>query len=130
MHFFLSQEVIDRKYLVIRVAISNYRLQEVANNQVSFRYKDYKTGASVKTMNLQATEFIRRFSLHVLPTKFTRIRHYGIFASKNITTDLNLAKAYFGLDAWEKHKITWSEIAIQKCTITPNQCPKCKGMNF
>jgi len=143
--FFGPKQVIE--YLgryTHKIAISNYRLTDVLNNMVSFRYKDYRTGASVKTMKLHASEFIRRFSLHVLPPYFTRIRHYGIFASKNKAIELNLAKAYFGLENWKKEKVSWNKIAEQKCRaflpagrhgrrtgkIIPNQCPKCKGMHF
>ncbi len=129
--FFGPKQVIE--YLgryTHKIAISNYRLKDISNNEVSFRYKDYRAGASTKIMNLQATEFIRRFSLHVLPSGFTRIRHYGIFASKNKSTLLNLAKAYFGLKSWKKEKINWSVIAEQKWKIIPNQCPKCKGTAF
>jgi hypothetical protein len=32
-------------------------------------------------MTLATDEFIRRFLIHVLPTGFHRIRHYGLFAS-------------------------------------------------
>jgi hypothetical protein len=32
-------------------------------------------------MTLDADEFIRRFLMHVLPSGFHRIRHYGLFAS-------------------------------------------------
>ena len=32
-------------------------------------------------MTLDAQEFIRRFLIHVLPSGFHRIRHYGLFAS-------------------------------------------------
>ena len=34
----------------------------------------------LRTMTLDAAEFIRRFLLHVLPSGFHRIRHYGLFA--------------------------------------------------
>jgi hypothetical protein len=83
-----------------------------------------------RSMTLNAAEFIRRFSLHVLPPRFTRIRRYGIFVSKNKIIELNLAKAYFGLEAWKKEKISWGEIAEQKWKIIPHQCPKCKGIQF
>jgi len=129
--FFGPKQVIE--YLgryTHKIAISNHRLESISDNKVSFRYKDYRTEGSTKIMELQATEFIRRFSLHVLPPKFTRIRHYGIFSSKNKTVELNLAKAYFGLETWEKEKISWGEIAEQKWKIIPHQCPKCKGMRF
>jgi hypothetical protein len=129
--FFGPKQVIE--YLgryTHKIAISNHRLAAISDNKISFRYKDYRTAGSNKIMELQATEFIRRFSLHVLPPRFTRIRHYGIFASKNKTVELNLAKVYFGLEAWKKEKISWSEIAEQKWKIIPHQCPKCKRMQF
>jgi hypothetical protein len=60
-----------------RVAISNTRLLHLENGQVTFRWKDYAAGSRVRTMTLSAAEFLRRFLLHVLPTGFVRIRHYG-----------------------------------------------------
>ena len=81
-------------------------------------------------MSLDASEFIRRFSLHVLPHGFTRMRHYGILASKNKAIDLNKAKTYFGLEKWEKQKIKWEDIAVEKLNIIPNKCPKCKKMTL
>lgn len=64
-----------------KIAISNHRLRSVENGCVAFTYKDYRQGAVVKTMQLEAMEFIRRFSLHILPKGFVRIRHYGILSS-------------------------------------------------
>lgn len=65
-----------------RVAISNNRLLNVENGQVTFRYKDYAQGNQQRTMTLTATEFLRRFLLHVLPTGLMRIRHYGFMANR------------------------------------------------
>jgi hypothetical protein len=66
-----------------RVAISNRRLIALDGRGVSFRYKDYraKGGLRIKTMTLAPEEFMRRFLLHVLPTGFHRIRHYGLLAN-------------------------------------------------
>jgi hypothetical protein len=70
-----------------RVAIANSRLLALDERGVTFRWKDYRArdgatgGAWIKTMTLSADEFIRRFLLHVLPSGFHRIRHYGLFAS-------------------------------------------------
>jgi hypothetical protein len=50
--------------------------------KVSFRWKDYRDHDSYKTMTLEAHEFIRRFLLHVLPSGFQRIRHYGFLANR------------------------------------------------
>jgi hypothetical protein len=68
-----------------RVAISNSRLVSLDARGVSFRWKDYRaqdTGKPwIKTMTLAPAEFLRRFLLHVLPTGFHRIRHYGLLAA-------------------------------------------------
>ena len=66
-----------------RVAISNSRLVALDDAGVTFKWKDYriKEGDRLKTMTLDADEFIRRFLMHVLPSGFHRIRHYGLFAS-------------------------------------------------
>jgi len=65
-----------------RVAISNSRLIALDEAGVTFKWKDYRTKGRdrLKTMALDAAEFIRRFLLHVLPSGFHRIRHYGLFA--------------------------------------------------
>ena len=65
-----------------RVAISNNRLLDIAEGKVTFRYKDYRHDSQLKTMTLEAEEFIRRFLLHVLPEGFQRIRYYGFLANR------------------------------------------------
>jgi Putative transposase len=65
-----------------RVAISNHRLLGMEDGQVTFRWKDYAHGGKQRKMTLLATEFIRRFLLHVLPRGFVRIRHYGWMANR------------------------------------------------
>jgi hypothetical protein len=66
-----------------RVAISNQRLLSMDDRGVTFRWKDYraKDGMRLKTMTLTSDEFMRRFLLHVLPSGFHRIRHYGLLAN-------------------------------------------------
>ena len=65
-----------------RVAISNSRLIRLDDKGVTFKWKDYRIKGRdrLRTMTLDAAEFIRRFLLHVLPGGFHRIRHYGLFA--------------------------------------------------
>src|ERR1700723_2756254 len=65
-----------------RVAISNSRLVAPRRGGGRFRWKDYRIKGRdrLRTMTLDAAEFIRRFLLHVLPNGFHRIRHYGLFA--------------------------------------------------
>jgi len=64
-----------------RVAISNQRLLSFKEGKVTFRYKDYRAGTT-GTMTLEATEFIRRFLLHVLPSGFQRIRYFGFLSNR------------------------------------------------
>lgn len=66
-----------------RVAIGNQRIVRVTGQKVTFRYKDSKTGVYNREMTLTATEFIRRFMLHILPSGFYKIRYFGILASAN-----------------------------------------------
>lgn len=65
-----------------RVAISNQRLVALANGRVTFKWKDYADGNTVKEMTLSVKEFTRRFLLHILPRGFVRIRHYGLLANR------------------------------------------------
>lgn len=64
-----------------KIAINNHRIKAIADNKVTFSYKDYRKGASKQEMTLEAIEFIRRFSMLFLPKGFVRIRHYGILSS-------------------------------------------------
>ncbi len=78
-----------------RVAIANSRLLSLDQRGVTFRWKDYRAKGRTryKTMTLSADEFIRRFLLHVLPSGFHRIRHYGLIANSGRTNNLARARA-------------------------------------
>jgi hypothetical protein len=79
-----------------RVAISNHRLVSLNSGKVAFRWRDYKDGNKLKTMTLDAQEFIRRFLLHVLPRGFVRIRHYGFLANPHREQNLSLCRQLLG----------------------------------
>ncbi len=82
-----------------RVAIANSRLVSLDDRAVRFRWKDYRTAdpstgaVTMKTMGLSPAEFLRRFLLHVLPTGFHRIRHYGLLAKGPRAPDLDALRA-------------------------------------
>ena len=44
-------------------------------------------------MTLSAPEFMRRFLLHVLPSSFHRIRHYGLLANPTRKKNIEVARA-------------------------------------
>jgi hypothetical protein len=78
-----------------RVALSNRRLQAVDTQAqtVTFTWRDYRQAGKVKPLTLTAREFIRRFSLHILPPGLVRIRHYGILANNRRQRDVPRARA-------------------------------------
>jgi len=79
-----------------RIAISNERLLDCRDGVVRFRYKDYAHDQARKEMTLSATEFIRRFLLHVLPHGFMRVRHYGLLANRQRDEKLTLCRTLLG----------------------------------
>lgn len=100
-----------------KIAISNHRITSLANGRVSFTAKDYRKGGAGQLLSLSDAEFIRRFSLHVLPKSFVRIRHYGILSSSKKKIVLPLLKA-----------------EMSRCTpmdkpppILHRRCPRCKA---
>jgi len=80
-----------------RVAISNQRLVKLGEGQVSFRYKDYPDDQQAKIMCLSTPEFIRRFLMHTLPSRFVRIRYYGLSANRNRDTRLDKCRCLLGV---------------------------------
>ena len=81
-----------------RIAIANSRLVAFDGQRVTFKWKDYraKSAARYKLMTLDADEFVRRFLIHVLPDRFHRIRHYGLFANANRAANIALARRLLG----------------------------------
>ena len=70
---------------VHRVAIDNSRLVSIDKEIVAFRYKDYRDAEKQKLMTLSGVEFLRRFSQHILPYRFVKIRYFGMLNSRNRT---------------------------------------------
>lgn len=76
-----------------RAAISNRRLIGLEGDVVEFLWKDYADRSQRKTMTLKAVEFIRRFLLHVLPSGFVRVRHYGFLSNRVCQEKLALCRS-------------------------------------
>ncbi len=114
-----------------RVAISNQRLIEVDDDQVSFAWRDYADGNRNIIMSLEIDEFIRRFLLHVLPNGFVRIRHYGLLASGQIQTKwVRCLTLLTGENKQSKQREkTWIERAIEWFGFHPLKCPHCGKRN-
>ena len=108
-----------------RVAISNRRLLSMEDGRVSFEYKDYADRNQTKVMALAATEFIRRFLLHILPSGFVRIRQFGFLANRTRGKKLVLCRALLGAPpAPEKAAIIDREERLDE--HERKLCPACK----
>ena len=112
-----------------KIAISNHRILDINDNEVTFAYKDYADKAKKKQMTLSPQEFIRRFALHILPSGFRRIRHFGFLA--NAAKPKALPKARAALKSPPKKPSTSQErkdLAIKR--LFPQQdlhkCPHCE----
>jgi hypothetical protein len=111
-----------------RVAISDARLLDFEDGMVRFRYKDYAHGNRKRVMTLTAMEFVRRLLLHVLPTGFVRIRHYGILANRHRHQKLELCRQLLGSDraAEPESSEEPSEARESPSSVTPTRvCPIC-----
>ena len=104
-----------------RVALSNRRIVAVNAPQqsVTFTYRDYRHGSQLKELTLSALEFIRRFSLHILPRGLVRIRHYGILGNNRRKRDIQAARAIF------KHRGCALELQPRSVADKSISCPSC-----
>jgi len=111
-----------------KVAISNHRIISAADDKVSFTYKDNADDSKQKIMTLDATEFIRRFCLHILSPGYRKIRYYGFMANANSAL-LQVTQKEMGVVSGtgkEIKKISWKLIAKQKLNYDADLCPCCK----
>ena len=113
-----------------RVAISNSRLVSMQNNKVSFRWRDYRHGNNENILTLSATEFIRRFLLHTLPSGFTRIRYYGILSNRYVKDNLERSRMLLhvpeALLLLPKPPVNPKQLVDKLSEDAHDVCPKCK----
>ena len=114
-----------------RVAITNQRILNIADGKVTFIAKDYRDGAVKKPVTLDGVEFLRRFTLHILPVRFVKIRRYGIY---NHTVKRHLELQFVteekpDVDALINRQNP-PETRLQRFErltgVNPCQCPVCK----
>ena len=104
---------------MFKVAISDHRILKVEDGQVSFSYR--KPGsARRRTLRLAASEFIRRFLTHVLPTGFMKVRYYGLLSPTSkvplaeVKAKVELAHG-FAVTAPEAELPSWPQPVCQVC---------------
>jgi predicted Zn-ribbon and HTH transcriptional regulator len=124
-----SQTVLD--YLgryTYRVALSNNRILAGENGQVTFSYRDRKDKDRLKSMTLDAEEFIRRFLLHVLPDGFMRVRHFGFLANRAKKHSLPQCRKLLGLNPAlpEIPNRSANDLLLELTGIDLSRCPRCQ----
>jgi Putative transposase/Transposase zinc-binding domain len=110
-----------------RVAIANHRILDVRDGWVCFAYHNRRQGNRRQTMTLDADEFIRRFLLHVLPSGFQRLRHYGFLANRHKARTLRRCRELLGQPPdppprCPQNVVQWMQ-AVMGIDLT--QCPHC-----
>ncbi len=110
------------------VALSNDRILSLKNGQVTFSYRDRKDKDRLKSMPLDAQEFIRRFLLHILPDDFMRIRHFGFLANRAKKHSLLQCRKLLGLNpALPKiPKRSAQDLLLVLTGIDLSRCPRCQ----
>lgn len=101
-----------------KVAISNHRILDITQKDITFSYKDYRQGAQKLEMTLDNMEFIRRFSMHILPRGLVRIRHFGILGSSAKQVTVPLIHRELGMPIPEKEPRVLE-------LFNPRYCPCC-----
>jgi hypothetical protein len=112
-----------------RVAIANSRLIAFDSNGVTFKWKDYRAKGRerAKVMTLVTGEFIRRFLIHVLPSGFHRIRHYGLFASSKRAENIAQARQLLAVPKPQSENAAGDAADSNEPQTASHPCPCCGG---
>ncbi|MCA9266426.1 MAG: transposase, partial [Planctomycetales bacterium] len=111
-----------------RVAISNDRLIRCTRESVEFSYRDRRDGDRRKRTSLPPEQFLRRFFCHVLPERFTRIRHYGFLANRHRGEKLATIRRLLGQRPRQVEEVPPTlEWLAQLLGIDLSRCPHCGG---
>lgn len=109
-----------------RVGISNARIKNVDAHGVSFACRDRKDATKKNILTLDGPEFLRRFFLHVLPKRFTRIRHYGFLGNAVGKANIPLIRKLLDQPAPEALEETPIERIARIYAIDLCACQRCK----
>jgi hypothetical protein len=108
-----------------RVAISNNRIVSLEKDTVSFKWRDYKDSSRHKVMTLSNEEFIRRFFIHILPSGFMKIRHYGLLGNRNKTSKMKICKQLTNTPLLTKEKASTLQLIQKIIGIDLSKCSNC-----
>jgi hypothetical protein len=112
-----------------RVAITDARIVSADNERVRFRTRGEQVA------ELSCAEFTDRFLLHILPSQFRKIRHYGLYAPGAAAHSREQARALIGdgdrlpepPQPPHSDQTTWVELFQNLSHKDPLRCPRCLG---
>lgn len=110
-----------------RADVSNNRILQVNDKQVTFSWRDYRQNYKKQTTTLDGAHFLNLFCLHILPPGFTRIRHYGFLSSSVKSKYLKAIRLYFDLPEIQLTNKDWKSIVQGKMNINLHKCQCCGG---
>jgi hypothetical protein len=110
-----------------RVAITNNRILSIEDDEVTFNYRDRSDENKVKALTLKATEFIRRYLLHILPRGFMKIRYFGFLGHANKKVSIPLLRLLIDPEAKIAVKLseTVQEMMMRLTGVDLSLCPEC-----
>lgn len=109
-----------------KIAISNYRIKKITETTIGFTYLDRNDGNKQKYLELPGVKFIQRFLCHIVPHRFTRIRHYGFLSTRVKTAMLKeMRKILKHPDPGTKPKFTVRQVIKIVYGHDINLCQSC-----
>ena len=110
-----------------RIAITNNRILSIEGGEVTFNYRDRSDENKVKALTLKATEFIRRYLLHILPRGFMKIRYFGFLGHANKKVSIPLLRLLIDPEVKVAAKLseTVQEMMMRLTGVDLSLCPEC-----
>jgi rubrerythrin len=106
-----------------RIGIANSRLLSVTDSTVCFRTKHGRTAT------IMPVEFLRRLVEHVLPPRFVKIRHYGLYAATHANGLLTAAHDRLGehRPVRDRNDARWEDLLERLTGRDVRRCPACNA---
>lgn len=112
-------------------AISNERLKSHDQGVVAFQIKDYRRGGRKTVERISGQEFVRRLALHVVPKRFVRVRHCGLFANAYAAKNLAVARMFLAAAPPQLDPpITPLADQLQELALRPPVCRQCEDVDM
>lgn len=112
-----------------KVIIDNRKIVDYKNNVVTVSWSDRKSN-TIRIEEIDALLFLKRFMLHILPSRFTRIRYYGFLSNSCKKKSIELCRKLI-LKANIKTKNIESKVKEYTLNLLdkimqPSICPVCR----